>query len=118
MQELYQQMMSTKVYHRETTGLQTDSDVMCCLYSKQPETQAHILSGCSALAQTKYLPRHNAALKIVFIELLREAELVDMVPPRYSPGESKAFYENEKVKAHWDVPLYAESTEVRCNRIE
>ena len=38
MQELYQQMLPTKVYHREKTGLQTDSDVMCRLCRKQPET--------------------------------------------------------------------------------
>ena len=54
MQELYQQMLSTKVCHREKTGLQTDADVMCRLCRKQPETQAHILAGCSALAQMKY----------------------------------------------------------------
>ena len=118
MQELYQQMLPTKVYHREKTGLQTDSDVLCRLCRKQPETEAHILSGCSALAQTKYLARHNAALKIIFFELLREVELVDTVPPWYSSAEPKALYENEKAKAYWDVPLYAESTEVRCNRID
>ena len=28
----------------------------------------HILSGCSALAQTKYLQRHNNAFKILFFE--------------------------------------------------
>ena len=53
MQELYQQILPTKVYHREKTGLQTDSGMMCRLCGKQPETQAHILSACSALAQTK-----------------------------------------------------------------
>ena len=118
MHELYQQMLPTKVYHREKTGLQTDLDVMCRLCRKQPETQAHILSGCSALVQTKYLARHNAALKIIFFELLKEAELVEKVPPWYSSAEPKALYESEKVKAYWDVPLYAESIEVRSSRID
>ena len=31
---------------------------------------------------------------------------------------AKTLYENEKVKTYLDVPLYAESTEVRCNRID
>ena len=61
---------------------------------------------------------HNAVLKVIFFELLREADLVDMVPPLYSPAKSKALYENEKAKAYWDIPLYVESTGVRCNRIE
>ena len=83
--------------------------MICRQRGKKRETQAHILSGCSALAQMKYLARHNAALKLIFFELLREAELVDMVPPWYSPAEPKALYENEKPKAYWDVPLHAES---------
>ena len=57
-------------------------------------------------------------MKIIFFELLRDAEFVDRVPPWYSPAEPKALYENEKVKACWDVPLYAESTVVPCNRID
>ena len=53
MQELCQQMLPTKVYHRKKTDLETDLDVLCHLCGKQPETQAHILAECSALAQTK-----------------------------------------------------------------
>ena len=30
------------------------------------------LSGCSTLAQTNYLARHNAALKILFFEMLKD----------------------------------------------
>ena len=109
-------MLPTRVY--QETGLQTDQDVMCRLCSKQPETQAHILSGCSALAQTKYQVRHSAALRIIFFELLRQAELVDKVLPWHSPAEPKALYDHEKAKAYWDVPQYAESTGVGCNRID
>ena len=32
------------------------------------ECAAHWLPGCSALAQTKYLLRHNNAFKILFFE--------------------------------------------------
>ena len=53
-QEMYQQMLPTIVYHREKTVLQTGLDVMCHLCRKKPEAQAHILSGCSSLVQTKY----------------------------------------------------------------
>ena len=107
MQEVYQEMLPTKVYHYNKTRL--------C--SKAPETQAHVLAACCTLAQTKCLSRHNAALQILFFELLMDLELVESVPLWYSPVQPKALYENSKAKAYWDVPLYAESIEVRANRI-
>ena len=33
------------------------------------------LSGCSALAQTKYLQRHNDAFEILFFEFLKSLDL-------------------------------------------
>ena len=41
------------------------------------------------LAQTKYLYRHNAALKILFFEFLLEHGLIEEVPPWYSTGDAK-----------------------------
>ena len=81
MQELYQQMLPSKIYHHKKTGCHTGSYLTCRLCSKAPETQAHVLAGCCTLAQTKYLSRHNAALQILFFELLMDLELVDSVPP-------------------------------------
>ena len=40
------------------------------------ENVQQILSGCSALAQTKYLQRHNNAFKILFFEVLRSLDLI------------------------------------------
>mgnify|MGYP006964542869 CR=1 FL=1 len=56
--ELYEQLLPTKVYTTKT------------------ETILHILSGCSTLAQSKYLDRHNAALKILFLEKCKDLKLV------------------------------------------
>ena len=69
-----------------------------------------MLSGCSALPQTKHLARHNRALKILFFELLKEGG--------FSPTQPKAFYQNDQVAAYWDVPVYADHTEVRANRVD
>ena len=81
---------------------------------------AHVLSGCSALTKTKYLARHNAAcaLKILFFELLKNYQLVEVVPPWYSPTQPKPFHENEQAAVYWDVPVYADYTEVHANRID
>ena len=68
--------------------------------------------------QNKYITRHNAALKILFFEILQDLGLVDSVPPRYSPLTPKPVYEANNAQAFWDVPLFAEHQEVRANRVD
>ena len=65
-----------------------------------------------------YTTRHNAALKILFFEILQDLGLVDSVPPWYSPLKPKAVYESNNAQAFWDVPLFAEHQEVRANRVD
>ena len=55
---------------------------------------------------------------MIFYELLKDLDLVTSVPPWYSQNTLKPLYENEKGKALWDVPLYAEYAEVGNNRID
>ena len=62
MYELYEQLLPTKLYTKEKTQTLTDGEVLCRLCGKVAESVAHILAG--SLAQTKYLYRHNAPLKI------------------------------------------------------
>ena len=72
LEELYEQLLPTKVYSTKKAKTSGDSDVRCRLCGKGQESVAHVLAGCSALAQTAYLTRHNAAFKILFFELLRD----------------------------------------------
>ena len=118
MYELYEQLLPTKLYTKEKTQTPTDGEVLCRLCGKVAESVAHVLAGCSSLAQTKYLYRHNAALKILFFELLREHGLIEEVPPWYSPVMPKPAYQNTTSEAFWDIPIYAEHNEVRANRID
>ena len=66
---------------------------------------AHVIAGCSALAQRKF-------------ELLRDLKLVDEVPPWYSKIQPKPLYESQDVQAFWDFPVYAEHNEVRANWVD
>ena len=50
--------------------------------------------------------------------MLHDLELIDTVPPWYSPIEPKPVYESEDAQAFWDVPLYADHVVVRANRID
>ena len=103
-EELHHQLIPTKIYHQKKTGFNTTDDIMCRMCGEKPECLAHVLAGRSVLAQTKYLSRHNAAFKIPFLQL------VQLVQP-------KPVYQNDRAEAYWDVPVYAESTVVKSNRV-
>ena len=94
------------------------TDEKCRLCGDSLENVQHILSGCSALAQTKYLQRHNNAFKILFFEVLRSLDLITKVEPWFSQVTPKPLYENEHATAFWDVPLFADTTQVKANRID
>ena len=64
------------------------------------------------------MDRHNAALKVLFFEMLRDLKLADSVPPWYSRVEPKPIYESTDAQAFLDVPVYAEHTFVRANRVD
>ena len=93
--ELYEQLTLTKVYTAYKTRTSTLNDVTCRLWGKSSEILAHVLAGCSGLAQTKYLERHNAALKVLFFEMLRQHKLIlflhglQMQTPSHSTNDLK-----------------------------
>ena len=73
------------------------------------------------MAQSKYLEslRHNAALKVVFVEMARELRLIESVPPWYSCAVPEPVYESPEGLAFWDVPaVFAEHTTVKANRVD
>ena len=72
MYELYEQLLPTKLYQVKKIKISQSSDVSCRMCNKAPESVAHVLLGCSALAQNRYLARQNNALKVLYFELLRE----------------------------------------------
>ena len=43
---------------------------------------------------------------------------VDEVPPWYSPVKPRPVYESDDVQAYWEVPVFADHQEVRCNRVD
>ena len=115
MMELYEQMLPTRAYTTYKTRTNPTDDTRCRLCGKAVESLEHVLAGCSALAQSKYLARHNAALKVLFFELLRDLQLCEGVPPWYSPVAPKPLYESPDAQAFWDIPMFAEHNHVRSN---
>ena len=50
--------------------------------------------------------------------MTRDLTLIDSVPPWYSCAVPKPVYESSEVLAFWDVPVYAEHTIVKDNRVD
>ena len=57
---MYEQLLPTRVYYSKKIRTGKENNVMSRLCGKAQENAAHILAGCSALAQSKYLHRHNS----------------------------------------------------------
>ena len=50
--------------------------------------------------------------------MLKDMDLIESNPPWYSPVQPTPVFENDKARAYWDVPVYAESTFVKSNRVD
>ena len=100
LKELYQQLLPTKVYHHRKTGMTGNADERCRRCGKTSESVGDILPGCSAIALTQYLARHNKALKILFFEMLRSLDLITTTAPWYSQAQPKSMYEYDRVVAY------------------
>ena len=108
--------MPTKFYFSKKTHTSCSRDVKCRLCGHAQESVPHILAGCTALDQNKYLFRHNMALKVL---ILREnQDLLEEVPPWNSPVMPKPVYKSQQVEGWWDVPVYTDHQEVRANRVD
>ena len=95
-------------YTHDNTKATQGNNGSCRMCGKVAETIQHVLAGCSALALTKYMERHNAALKVLFFENCKDLKLIDSVPPWYPPVKPKPVYESSD----------AENTFVKANRVD
>ena len=59
--ELYEQLLTTRLYASQKTHTDTTSEVMGSLCNKASERVGHVLAGCTALAQNTYTTRQNTA---------------------------------------------------------
>ena len=50
--------------------------------------------------------------------MIRALDVVTSEVPWFSKTQPKPMYENERAIAYWDIPLYADSTHVKANRID
>ncbi|PFX18166.1 Tyrosine-protein kinase receptor Tie-1 [Stylophora pistillata] len=82
--EIYEQLLPTRLYAIHKTQASPTSNPTCRLCGTAPESMTHVLSACPALAQTKYMARHDAALKVLFFDSIEDLGLMETSPPWYS----------------------------------
>ena len=51
-------------------------------------------------------------------QVIRALGLVTSEVPWFSKTQPKPMYENKRAIAYWDIPLYADNTHVKANRID
>ena len=115
--EIYEQLLPTRLYAIHKTQASLIRDPTCRLCGTAPESMAHVLSACPALAQTKYLARHDAVIKVLFFDIIEDLALIEASPPWYSPTKPQPAYEGAHAQSYWDVPVYGVYQDLRANRI-
>lgn len=79
------------------------------------ETIEHIMAGCTALADSAYLGRHNQLAKIVHRQLaLKHGMLNSGAPPYYKYNPAPVMEANNTI-IYWDRPIFTDKT-VAFNR--
>ena len=116
--EIYEHLLSTRLYAIHKTRASPTSDPTCRLCSTAQERMVHVLSECSALAQIKYLAKHDAVLKVLIFDIIEDLGLIEASPPWSSPTRPQPVYEGAHAQAYWEVPVYEEYQDLRANRID
>ena len=77
-----------------------------------------LLTSClgAERSQSKYLSRHDSALKVLFYEMLHDLGNTDET--WYPPAKPRSVYESDDEQAYWDVSVFADHEEVGCNRVD
>ena len=105
-----QEQAVTTRYIKKHIHKTTDSDT-CRMCNTMPETIAHVVSGCTTLAATSYLKRHNSVAKIIHLELAKKFNLIEVKETLkwYSYTPEKVL-ENESSKLLWDFQINTDRT--------
>ena len=82
----------------------TSNDDKCRAYKTEVETTHHIISGCSVLASTKYIERHDKVCRYIHLLLAEKYNLLAEYPQWYQ-YDPEPFFKNEIVKILWNFPV-------------
>jgi len=91
--------------NRRKVVLGENVDAKCRACKKAPETTYHLLSACSSYAPTKYVSRHNAALRVLYFHLRHSYRIDEEPVVPYVPADLPSVVENDNCRIYWNFPV-------------
>lgn len=97
------QVVPTRTYLKHILQQQVET-TKCRMCDSAEETIQHLSSGCTTIAGTKYLTRHNNMGKVVHQLICLQKELIPSFTPHhvYTP---QTIQENDQFKVYWDLTI-------------
>ena len=101
---MLEQMVETRSW-KEARGLTDDGSCRIC--TQHSETVEHLVVGCTKLANSEHLTRHNQALMILAVAWAKQQELVSQEAIWYKQRWYRGTVpENDKAKLVWDFEFH------------
>ena len=105
---MLEQMVETRSW-KEVRGLTGDVSYRIC--TQHSETVEHVVAGCTKLAKSEYLTRHNQALMILAVASAKQQELMGQEAIWYEERWDRGTgLENDKAKLVWDFEFHLRKT--------
>ena len=105
------QSLPTRNYQTNITKQQTDD--MCRLCKSKKETIDHLICGCSSIAATEYLQRHNKIAQYIHWKVCRSVGMT--TSDMWYNHQTEAVMENNNTKVLWDFQVHTDRP-IRANR--
>ena len=105
------QSLPTKNYQAHVS--KTIKDDKCRICKTKPETIDHLISGCSTIAATEYLERHNKIGRYIHWKICKEFNIP--VTDQWYKHTPADVVENESTTVLWDFSIHTDR-EIRANR--
>ena len=107
---IQEQAIPTKVIKKRIWKNSSITSENCRMCGKHLETVAHIISGCTVLANNLYKTRHDNVVRVVYYYLLFKLGFTDTWHPWYDTALVEAVKENEECTIYWDYPMQTNNT--------
>lgn len=113
MMAIQDRVIATRNYKKYILKETLEND-KCRRCGTHNETIEHIISGCTTLAHSDYLQRHNNVAKIIHQQLALNFKLLESYTPYYK-YEPQNVLDNQKFKIYWDREIRTDVT-ILANR--
>ena len=105
------QALPTNNYKKNVS--KTSNNELCRMCKTQKETIDHLIAGCSMIAATEYLKRHNQVARYVHWEVCKHFNIT--VADKWYDHEPLSVLENEQVNILYDFSIHTDRF-IRANR--